>query len=89
MAYEQRDMSGTLFKNHKKESDRHPDYRGDALINGVPVWMSAWIKEGPKGKYMSIAFQPKDEQRRSSQDVAFEAQKPVNNKPFDDIDIPF
>jgi hypothetical protein len=47
---------GALFKNDKKEKPSHPDYRGDCTIKGRKFWMSAWIKEGQKGKYMSLAF---------------------------------
>ena len=50
--------SGALFKNDKKEKPSHPDYQGDCTIRGRKFWMSAWIKEGQKGKYMSVAFRP-------------------------------
>jgi len=55
------DNSGILFKNRDKETDRHPDYKGDATIEGRPYWLSAWVKDGRKGgKFLSISLRPKD-----------------------------
>lgn len=62
MGYEQRSNSGALFKNDRKEQSSHPDYKGQAEINGVAYWLAAWIKVGKSGaKFMSISFKPKDE----------------------------
>jgi hypothetical protein len=54
---------GVLFKNDRKESDKHPDYKGNINVNGVEFWLSAWIKDGAKGKFMSLSIQPKEEQK--------------------------
>lgn len=57
MAYEQRDNSGSLFKNDKQGHDNRPDYRGNAMVNGEMLEMSAWIKTSQSGtKYMSVSF---------------------------------
>lgn len=55
-----KDMSGTLGKNDRKSQKTHPDYRGKCMVGGQEFWISAWIKEGPTGKFFSLAFQPKD-----------------------------
>lgn len=61
MAYEQRDNTGSLFKNDRKETDSHPDYKGSALLNGVEHWVDAWINQARDGsKYMSLKFKPKE-----------------------------
>jgi hypothetical protein len=60
MAYEQRDNSGTLFKNEKKEKDTHPNMNGSCMIDGVEYWISAWTKEGAKGRFQSLSFKRKD-----------------------------
>lgn len=60
MAFEQRENTGSLFKNDKRESDNHPHATGSALIDGVEYWVSAWTKEGAKGKWQSLAFKRKE-----------------------------
>lgn len=82
MAYEMRPESGTLFKNDRKEKDTHPDYTGEALIGGTPYYMSAWIKDGKKGKFMSFAFKPKDAAGRAEP-------RQAATKPDDLEDVPF
>jgi len=85
MAYEQRDNSGSIFRNDRKEKETHPDYKGDAMVNGQMVWMSAWLKTSTSGKnFMSFSFKPKDQQ--AAKPVAKSA--PKAEPDFDD-DMPF
>ncbi len=58
---EQRDMSGILFKNNRKAKPTHPDYRGEIMIAGVEYDLSAWLKQGAKGTFMSLAVTPKSD----------------------------
>ena len=54
-------MRGVLFKNDRKENDKHPDYKGQCEIDGEEYWLSAWIKTGAKGKFMSLSFTAKEQ----------------------------
>ena len=66
MSYEPKDMSGSLFKNQKREKDTHPNMTGSALIDGVEYWVSGWTKESEKaGKWISLSFKPKEEVQKA------------------------
>ena len=60
---DKRDMSGVLFKNGRKQTDSHPDYTGTCTINGEEFYMSAWLKTGKAGKFMSFAYKPKENRK--------------------------
>lgn len=74
-------MRGVLFKNDRKKQPNHPDYTGQCEIEGDEFWLSAWIKEGKKGKFMSISFKPKDEENGDN--------RSRGRSRDDDEDIPF
>lgn len=69
MAFQQKDGSGSLFRNKRKEADQHPDHTGSITVAGVQYWLSGWIKQTKDGeKYFSLSVRPKEErqERRSS-----------------------
>jgi hypothetical protein len=73
--------TGALFKNDKKEKPAHPDYRGDCTIHGKKFWISGWIKDGKKGKYMSLALREAEESANANPRAA-SAQTADVNMPF-------
>ena len=100
MAYETRDNSGTLGRNDRATTDKHPSHKGKARIAGVDYWVSAWVKEAgpnskaPGSKFFSLSFEPCEQQ----QDIPFtssQSQAPATGgqapkpPPFDYDDIPF
>ena len=82
MAYEPKPGSFSLFKNDRKEKANHPDYTGTGQdLNGKAIRISAWIKEGTRGKFMSCNIQPYTTQESKPQ----EQQAPQQDTDFDDV----
>lgn len=82
--YQAKNLSGALFKNKRKTTDRHPDYTGSAYINGVEFQLSAWLNTSKSGeKYMSLTFQERPMDQGASNPTG-----PASFDNFDD-DIPF
>lgn len=91
MADYDRTDRGALFKNDRKESERHPDYKGSINVGGAEYWLSAWIKEGKKGKFMSLSVEPK-QAKPAQNDYAKQSQASMKSQApagFDESDIPF
>jgi hypothetical protein len=59
--------SGMLARNDKKETEKHPDFKGSINVDGVDYWLSAWVKEGKPGgkmegrKFFSLSVSPKEQ----------------------------
>lgn len=79
-------LSGVLFNNDRKEKPSHPDKKGSCEINGTEFWISGWIKEGKKGKFMSLAFTPKEDSPKKDKAEAWKAGQPLAAQ---DDDIPW
>ena len=61
---QQRDNSGILSRNEDKAkpdaNPNWPDYKGQITIGGKSFWLAGWIKDGQRGKFLSLAVKPKE-----------------------------
>ena len=93
MTNEQRDNSGAIFTNTRKEKDAHPDWTGSAMIDGREYWVSGWTKQGRNGEFYSLAFKPKDAQHQKPAPAPQRRPPPTTSRlPIKrdmDDDIPF
>jgi hypothetical protein len=81
MAFELKDGQGTLFKNDKQGVETRPDYRGEINVHGEIMRVSGWLKDGAKGKWMSLSVERKEDKPAAKKPAA---------QPFDDSDsLPF
>lgn len=79
---------GVLFKNDRKDSEKHPDYKGNINIDGAEYWLDAWINEARTSgkKFMSLRIKPKLEGGQPKPQAQQRESAPLGE--FDD-DIPF
>jgi hypothetical protein len=84
MEKKQYDNSGILFRVDRKDNEKDRDYRGDITINGIEYWLSGWIKEGKKGKFLGLAVKPKDTTAAETKPKA-----PAGGPGFHSDEIPF
>lgn len=74
--FQPKEGQGTLFKNDKKQNEKSPDYGGSVIVNGREMRLSAWIKDGKNGKFLSLQISEKKS-----------AEKPANEN--DSNGLPF
>jgi hypothetical protein len=81
MAYEQKNLTGQLFKNARKTEESHPNATGSALINGVEYWVNAWTKKDKNGQpWQSLSFKPKEKKEQPKVENSFD--DPDGDIPF-------
>jgi len=75
-------LTGVLFMNDRKETEKHPDRKGTCEIEGVEYWVSGWDRQTKRGDTISLKFEPKKKA------AAIVAVPPQNDADFND-DIPW
>lgn len=88
MAEYSNENRGSVWKNDRKESDKHPDFTGTINVEGVEYYLNAWKKkEGANERAPLLSFTVKKKEAGKS---APKPSKPAS-KGMDglDDDIPF
>jgi uncharacterized protein (DUF736 family) len=62
MAFD-REMTGILFRNDKGDNPKRPDYRGTLTMGGTEYVLAGWIKQGQKGKFLSLKVSEGDDRQ--------------------------
>jgi len=80
MAYDNTNQ-GAIWRNDERLTDKHPHLKGQANIDGVDYWVSAWKRDpdgNPKAPALKFSFQRKEQK-------AAPKQPETNTDPSDEI----
>lgn len=78
-----RNNTGAIWKNERREKDTHPHFTGSAIVEGVEYWVSAWKRDADaKENLPALKFSLKPKEEKPAQAPPPPAQE------FND-DIPF
>ena len=81
---------GALFSNRdKKTSENFPDYGGSLNVDGKEYFISAWLKDGPKGKFMSLSVKPKEAKQERAPESSRRSGRDAGFRGDPDSDVPF
>lgn len=85
MAFETRELEGSLFRNDRKDKPNQPDYTGRVRIGGTLYRLAGWKKARANGDgYLSLQVRAEAEQAPRASPAPETAASPE----FDD-EIPF
>ena len=59
---------GAIWPNKDKETDNHPDFKGQINVEGKEFWVSAWKKKAdakPGSPSLSFSIKPKETLRQA------------------------
>jgi hypothetical protein len=76
---------GALFKNTRKENEKHSDYNGSINVDGHDYWLNAWLQTSKDGKtFMSLSVKRKDGTAERPEQFAKKAQEVFPGAQIDD-----
>lgn len=81
MAYELKEGQGSAFKNEKKQPT-HADFAGSIKVDGKEYWLNVWVKEGQKGRFLSMSVKPKAESQNKPAPKYDTQDDPLGDAPF-------
>jgi hypothetical protein len=68
--YTQKEGQGSLFRNDKKNNEKSPEYTGSIMVNGKEMRLSAWVKEGKIGKFLSLQISEKQNPKPATESAS-------------------
>ena len=74
---------GVLFQNLEKKTETHPDYKGQVMVEGKIIRLSAWKKVHANGHLFSLSVM-KTPQEMESETIEYPREVKRN-----DDDVPF
>lgn len=85
---------GQIWRNEKKETDKHPDFTGTLNVDGVEFWVSAWKRKADANEKapalsFSVKLKESNSNKPSKQNNAPENKQKEPTPAFDDDDIGF
>lgn len=91
MSYDNTDR-GAIWKNDDKQSDTHPDFKGNLNVGGVEYYVSAWKRKPDakeKAPALSFSVKRKDEAAEPARQAAQQQAPAGGMDGFEDDLIPF
>jgi hypothetical protein len=84
---------GIISKNTRKESENHPDIKGQINVDGTEYWLDGWLKHRTDGtgSFYSLSVKPKNAPAAPAKPAPQRPKPAPASGGFDDMldDVPF
>ena len=85
-------MKAAIWKNEKREKDTHPHFKGNATIDGIDYYVSAWLRDEsakPNAPALKLAFTKVSDIKDAAISQASQTLAPSQSMDIDEDLIPF